>query len=118
MGPQPTPPSGSRATVMPDGTTCVPIMNEVPRPAAPAAPGPTTAGPPSAGSEPRPAHEPQAGDKPNPAVEAFNRIKCDLGELKEYGSYFLAAKADGFKQSIRNVGLYAAVGVLGLIVGG
>jgi hypothetical protein len=112
MGPQPTQPSGARATVMPEGTTCVPIMNEVPRPAGPAA----------AGAAPGPAHEKPdravEDDKPNPAVEAFNRIKGDLDELKEYGSYYLAAKVDGIKQSVRNIGLYAALGLVGAVVGG
>lgn len=124
MGPQPTQPSPSgRATVLPEGTKCVPIMNEPPgksasKPAGfaaedmPGGGGPTTAG------GPKPGHTKPPEDKPNPAVEAFHRIKCDLDELKEYGSYFLSAKIDGIKQSIRTVGLYAVLGVLGLIVGG
>jgi hypothetical protein len=57
-------------------------------------------------------------DKPNPAAAAFHRIKCDIDELKEYGSYYLAAKLDGFKRTARNIGLYAVLGIVGLIVGG
>jgi hypothetical protein len=86
--------AGSADTGMPGGA------------ATPAADGPT------------PGHTRPDPDKPNPAVDAFNRIKCDLDELKEYGSYFLAARIDGIKQSIRNVGLYAALGLLGLIIAG
>src|SRR5258708_7367543 len=54
----------------------------------------------------------------NPASEAFHRIRDDLGELKEYAQYYLAARVDGIKQTIRRLGLYAALGVLGLIAGG
>ena len=54
----------------------------------------------------------------NPASEAFHRIRDDLAELKEYAQYYLAAKADGIKQTIRRLGLYAALGVLALIAGG
>jgi hypothetical protein len=58
-------------------------------------------------------------DEPcNPASEAFHRIREDLGELKEYARYYLAAKVDGIKQTIRRLGLYAALGVLALIAGG
>src|SRR4051794_39236003 len=75
MGPQPTSPSG-RATVMPDGTKCIPIEE----------------------AEAAKARQAKADeDRPNPAVEAYERIKCDLDELKEYGSYYLSAKLDGIK---------------------
>jgi len=56
-------------------------------------------------------------DKPNPAAAAFASLKSSVEELKEYASYYLAAKSDGFKQSIKNMVLYAALGVIGLIVG-
>jgi hypothetical protein len=61
-----------------------------------------------------PAEEPAV----NPAVEAFHRIKDDAAELKEYAGYYLSAKIDGFRRTLRNLGLYAALGVLGLIAGG
>ena len=54
----------------------------------------------------------------NPAVDAFARISSGVGELKEYMGYFVGAKMDAMKSSIRNVGLLAGVGVVGLIVGG
>jgi len=57
-------------------------------------------------------------EKANPAVEAFHRISEDAAELKEYASYYVAAKIDGFRRTLRNLGLYAALGVLGLIAGG
>jgi hypothetical protein len=57
-------------------------------------------------------------DAPNPAVEAFGRIKADLNELKEYASYYVAAKVDGVKRTVRNIGLYAVLGIVALIAGG
>lgn len=56
--------------------------------------------------------------RPNPAAASFARISKDIEEIKEYGSYYLAAKLDGVKRSLRNLGLYAALGVIGLIAGG
>jgi hypothetical protein len=55
--------------------------------------------------------------KPNPAKEAFGRITHDLDELKEYASYYVAAKVDSVKQTVRKIGLYAALGVVGAVVG-
>jgi hypothetical protein len=54
----------------------------------------------------------------NPAVDAMARISSAIGELKEYIGYYLGAKMDSTKASIRNVGLYAGLGVVGLLVGG
>ena len=50
--------------------------------------------------------------------EALRDIKNRLGELGEYVSYFLAAKWDGIKVSMRNIGIYAGLGVIGLMAGG
>src|SRR5690242_18287519 len=43
--------------------------------------------------------------------EAANRI----AELKEFASYYVGAKLDGIKVSVRNIGIYAALGIVGLI---
>jgi hypothetical protein len=100
----------------------------------PPPPAPTGAGegppppPPPFGGQARPqtpppvnpqcAQEGEDDEKLNPASEALHRIKGDINELKEYASYYVAAKVDGFKRTIRNIGLYAALGVVGLIAGG
>src|SRR5690349_7602781 len=71
--------------------------------------------------DPAPDAHPGLGseDEPrNPATHAFHRIRDDLGELKEYAQYYLAAKVDGIKRTARTVGLYAALGILALIAGG
>jgi hypothetical protein len=51
-------------------------------------------------------------------ADAFKDLASQFGELKEYASYYVAAKADGFKASFRNLGLYAALGIVGLMAGG
>jgi hypothetical protein len=59
-----------------------------------------------------------AGDAgPSPA-DAFREAMAKVGEIKEYASYFVTAKVDGVKASVRNVVVYAALGVVGLLVGG
>jgi hypothetical protein len=47
--------------------------------------------------------------------EALGRVGSLIAEYKEYLSYYLATKADGAKLSIRNIGVYAGLGVVGLI---
>jgi hypothetical protein len=66
----------------------------------------------------RPDRGKAAADQPNPAAQAFARLGRDVNELKAYASYYLSAKADGVKRTVRNVAMYAAVGVIGLIAGG
>ena len=64
--------------------------------------------------------EPGAGsgnghdDGKSPA-EAFKEVGNRIGELKEFASYYVGAKLDGIKVTVRNVGIYAALGILGLI---
>jgi hypothetical protein len=50
--------------------------------------------------------------------EALKDIGTRLSELGEYVSYFLGAKVDGIKVSLRNVGIMAGLGVIGLIAAG
>ena len=51
-------------------------------------------------------------------ADAFRDVGARLGELKEFASYYVAAKLDSYKVSIRNLGVYAALGIVGLIAGG
>jgi hypothetical protein len=98
-------------------TACPPPVGVGPGPVPPAgATGPTVAPPPPPPSFD--ADDREGEDRENPASAAFHRIKCDIDELKEYASYYLAAKVDGIKRTVRNIGLYAALGVLGLLAGG
>jgi hypothetical protein len=56
------------------------------------------------------------GDSENPATSAAKSIPRYLAELKAYAIYFLSAKVDGFKATARNIVVYAALGVIGLLV--
>jgi hypothetical protein len=51
-----------------------------------------------------------------PPMDAFRAAAEQVGELKAYASQYVAAKLDGVKLSIRRAVLYAALGVVGLIV--
>ena len=53
-----------------------------------------------------------------PPADAFKEIGERFAELKEYAAYYVAAKADGIKASFRNLGIFAALGVVGLLAGG
>jgi Putative Actinobacterial Holin-X, holin superfamily III len=50
--------------------------------------------------------------------EALKDISNRLSELGEYVSYYLGAKVDGIKVSLRNAGIWAGLGVIGLMAGG
>jgi len=51
-------------------------------------------------------------------ADAFKDIGARLGEVKEYASYLIATKLDGIKATIRNIAIFAVLGIVGLIVGG
>jgi membrane protein implicated in regulation of membrane protease activity len=50
-------------------------------------------------------------------TEAFKALGARFSELAEYLSYYISAKTDAIKVTVRNVGLYAALGVVGLLAG-
>ena len=50
-------------------------------------------------------------------ADAFKDAGARLGELKEFAAYYVAAKLDGIKVTLRNVGIYAGLGIVGLIAG-
>ena len=51
-------------------------------------------------------------------ADALKEAMRSLGELREYVGYFVAAKLDGIKLTVRRVGVMAVVGVIGLLAGG
>jgi hypothetical protein len=59
----------------------------------------------------------EAGSNGHSPTDALKDIGLRLGEIKEFASYYLAAKLDGYKVSLRNLGIYAALGIVGLIAG-
>jgi hypothetical protein len=56
------------------------------------------------------------GDDRAPA-DAFRDASARIAELKEYASYYVAAKVDSAKASARSAVLYAMLGVVGALIG-
>lgn len=54
---------------------------------------------------------------PETAGAAFSDAAARLGEVREYVAYYIAAKMDAVKGTVRNVVLYAILGVLALLAG-
>lgn len=52
-----------------------------------------------------------------PVTDAFDELLRHLGELREYFSYYLSARADGVKMGLRRIGLLAAMGIMGFVAG-
>jgi hypothetical protein len=52
-----------------------------------------------------------------PPAEAIHQAFAKLAELKEFVAYYMAVRVDLLKASIRNAGIYAALGVLALVGG-
>lgn len=78
---------------------------------------PRTAEPPFAGNEAAGHGHDGDGHTESPS-EALRQAVSQFGELREYASYFVAARLDAIKLSIRSVGLYAALGVFGVFAAG
>jgi len=53
-----------------------------------------------------------------PPPDAAKHALHALAELREYVAYFLAAKFDGIKLSLRRIGIFAAIGIIALLAGG
>lgn len=54
-----------------------------------------------------------AGDPP-PAA-AFADLSARLGEVREYAAYYVKARVDKIKVSVRNILVMAALGIVGLV---
>src|SRR5688572_31139580 len=52
--------------------------------------------------------------RPDPQ-ESVHRLTSLLAEYKEYVAYYLGARIDSVKGSVRNLGIYAGLGIVGLI---
>jgi hypothetical protein len=77
---------------------------------------------------PRPPHgakqtgweqRPEESDHPMPPVghpaEALHDAMSRLGEVKEFVSYYIAARLDALRASIRQAGIYAGLGIIAAI---
>jgi hypothetical protein len=56
-------------------------------------------------------------ETPEAPSDAFHQAMEQLGELKEYASLYVAAKADKLRLTVRKIVLYAVLGVLALVAG-
>jgi hypothetical protein len=67
-------------------------------------------------AEPAESAQAQADKGPAPPhFDGFRRATQLMGEYKEYASYYMATKIDGIKSSARNIGIYAGLGIAGLM---
>jgi len=53
-------------------------------------------------------------EQPSAALKETLKL---VGEAKEYASYFVSAKIDGYKATAKNIGIYAALGLIGAAIG-
>jgi hypothetical protein len=51
------------------------------------------------------------------AAEAMRGIGQLVGEVAEHASYYVSARLDAYKITARNIGVYAVLGVVGLVAG-
>lgn len=73
-------------------------------------------GPPRSGRE----AAPQSGDRPAPPEhpgEAIREAFSKLAEVREFAAYYIAVRIDSLKLTVRNIGIYAGLGIIGLIAG-
>ncbi|MDB5301565.1 MAG: hypothetical protein JWO87_3228 [Phycisphaerales bacterium] len=71
------------------------------------------------GVRPNPTNRPTDGAAENSTpADALHDATKRFAEVREYVAYFISAKIDGLKVTARNIGVYAALGVLGLLAGG
>lgn len=65
---------------------------------------------------------PDGGGRPlhpdPPPAEAIRQAMQKLAELREFVSYYVSVRVDSLKITARNLGIYAALGVIGLIAAG
>lgn len=65
--------------------------------------------------------QPEPGEKPVPPAahptDAFREAFSKVGELREFASYYAAARLDALKASVRNAGIYAGLVLVGFVAG-
>jgi len=64
---------------------------------------------------PRPSDATAVGSEQPSPREAFASITSKLSEIAEYANLYITAKTDAFRATMRNVAVFAALGIVGLI---
>jgi hypothetical protein len=81
----------------------------------------TNSPPPERSAQTGGAAQPESASERLPPVEhpteAFHEAAAKLAELREFAAYYVAARLDALKTSVRNTGIYAALGLIGLAAG-
>jgi hypothetical protein len=54
---------------------------------------------------------------PNHPSDALREAMTKLSEVREFAAYYVAVRMDAVKATVRNVGIYAALGLIGLVAG-
>src|SRR5205807_3211066 len=54
---------------------------------------------------------------PQHPSDAVREAMTKLAEVREFAAYYVAARMDALKATVRNVGIYAALGLIGLAAG-
>ena len=82
---------------------------------------PTTQSPDTAGPSARrdgPQEDPERPFAPHPPpADAIREAFSRMSELKEFASYYAAVRVDAWKTTLRNVGIYAGLGLVALAGG-
>lgn len=77
---------------------------------------PETGGPSAQRDEPHDDPQRPFASHPPPA-DAFREAFSRVSELKEFASYYAAARVDAWKASLRNLGIYAGLGLVAMAGG-
>jgi len=81
-----------------------------------------SAGSSTGGSQRAREQRPDGGGRPlhpdPPPAEAIRQAMSQLAALREFVAFYVAVKVDSLKVTARNLGIYAALGVIGLIAAG
>ena len=54
---------------------------------------------------------------PEHPSDALREAMTKLSEVREFAAYYVAVRLDGLKATFRNIGIYAALGIMGLAAG-
>jgi membrane protein implicated in regulation of membrane protease activity len=74
--------------------------------------------PPTQGTEDGSGRQPAAGQNGrHPGTDAVHRLSQGINELREYAAYYVMARSDAIRASVRKTGLYAVVGVIAAVLG-
>lgn len=69
----------------------------------------------SAGRSPGPSAAPHSANGHATGPAAFEKLLRQFAEFREYGAYLAATKVDSIKLTVKTIGIFAGLGLLGLV---